>query len=87
MKPTLTEADERALRVLVTCMTLVRPQHFGELLWPSQRRAGNCSAPFARPAGRVLNRLKAAGLAEYLVHKDEWGWTATAAGRRYTEER
>lgn len=78
----LTAADLRALRLLVSCKALMRPGFFGELLWPdSGHKSGNCSCPLARQAGKVLNRLRAAGCAEYIVDKDDWGWQATRTGR------
>jgi hypothetical protein len=85
----VTENDLRALRLLVTQTRLIGPQHFGTLLWPNTRVGGsNCSAPLARSAGKVLNRLKARGYAEWTSERDpttgratEWGWHATRAGR------
>jgi hypothetical protein len=79
----LTAADERALAILAEQTALVGPGYFGDLLWGERGYHGsNCSCPYARPAGKVLNRLKAAGLAEWVHEKDSWGWRATAQGRR-----
>jgi hypothetical protein len=81
-RASLTPSDHRALALLVGCEGLVRPGHFGELLWPGHRGAGNCSCPHARPAGKVLKRLERAGLAEWVCESRSWfGWRATAAGR------
>ena len=78
----LTAADIRALRLLINCKALMRPGFFGELLWPdSARKSGNCSAPYARQAGKVLGRLRKAGCAEYIVESKDWGWQATRTGR------
>lgn len=88
----LTPADVRALRLLVAYASLVRPGHFGELLWPNKRRhSSNCSAPLARPAGKVLKRLERAGYAQYLARSSgegfgewkEWGWAATWSGQQF----
>lgn len=78
----LTQSDVRALRLLCTMKALVRPGHFGDLLWPGRYRGSSCSCPFARPAGKVLNRLRAAGCAVYVVRsRRDFGWEATSAGR------
>ena len=83
----LTAADVRALRALIGCDGLVRPQTFGELLWPSKRKSsGNCSAPLARSAGKVLNRLRKAACAEYIYERDWWGWRVTPHGRSLIEK-
>jgi hypothetical protein len=80
---TVTDTDRRALTILVTMNRLVRPQYFGELFWRRRYRGSNCSAPYARPAGRVLNRLRNQGFAEWVsLSKDDWGWRATSEGRR-----
>ena len=63
----MTDTDRRALALLVTIDFLVGPQAFGERLWPDHRyRGSSCSAPFARPAGKVLNRLRDQGFAEWV---------------------
>jgi hypothetical protein len=80
----LTDADVRALCLLVEQKALVGPGYFGDLLWGRERHMSNCSCPYARPAGKVLGRLKAAGLAEYISEErpmKRWGWRATHAGR------
>jgi len=78
----LTEADVRALRLLATFKSLVRPGHFGDMLWPGRYRGSSCSCPFARPAGRVLNRLKRAKLADRVYRsRSDHGWEITSAGR------
>lgn len=95
----MTDFERKALAVLVACNGLVRPGHFGSLLWPGDKRSGgrhNGSAPLARPAGKVLNRLKSLGFAEYIyeenreltVRKDggmewsDWGWRVTTKGKK-----
>lgn len=80
----MTSFDLYALGVLASCHDLVRPQHFGTLLWPTSHGPGGCSAPLARPAGKVLARLALDGLAEWRAPRhrgDPWGWRITAAGR------
>ena len=81
--PTLTVFEERALALLVEQTRLVGPGWFGSELWPDTRRT---TSAFARPAGRVLNRLRKLGLAEYTAEgpdrRSQWGWRATPAGRR-----
>lgn len=79
----LTESDLRALQILIAQPDLVRPGYFGSLLWPnSEKRGGNCSAPLARSAGKVLNRLRAADCAEWVhLRRDHFGWRVTLVGR------
>lgn len=80
----MTEADVLALKLLVAQKgVLIRPGCFGDYLWgaASKRRNGNCSCPFARQAGKVLNRLKARGFAECVREGKQWGWRATESGR------
>jgi hypothetical protein len=81
----LTMSDINALRLLITCKSLVGLGHFGDLLWPHRYHGSTCSAPFARAAGKVLHRLKSAGLAEWRHEGEDWGWEATRAGRRLLE--
>lgn len=78
----MTAGDARALALLCSQPGLIRTGAFGEYLWAGRdRRAGNCSCPWARPAAKVLNRLSRAGLAEFVVRdRGYWGWRATQAG-------
>jgi len=89
----MTAADRRALGLLVSLPGLVRPGYFGECLWGKADQGlrngyhgSNCSAPYARQAGKVLNRLRASGYVEWIVEGEGkgrcWGWRATPAGRR-----
>ena len=78
----MTPADKKALAVLVTLDVLVGPQFFGEMLWKNRYRGSACSAPYARPAGKVLNRLRDQGFAEWVREQDNWGWRATPEGRQ-----
>lgn len=76
----MTVFERRALKLLVeqSCTRLVLPGYFGACLWPDTQRP---TWAFARPAGNVLNRLRAQWFAEWLAPaKDEWGWRATASG-------
>ena len=77
----LTEADVVALRLLVSLKgVLTGPGAFGDYLWGRQdRRGSNCSCPYARQAGKVLNRLKRAELAEWVHEGSNWGWRALPA--------
>ena len=78
----LTEKDVRALRVLLGQRALVGPGYFGQLLWGEGGYRGTaCSAPYARQAGKVLNRLKSVGLAEWKHEGSSWGWEATHIAR------
>lgn len=54
------------------------PNGIGLEAWPAIRVSGACSAPYARPAGRVLNRLRARGLVERSGPMS-W-WRRTRAG-------
>jgi len=57
--------------------------HIGEQLFFSARHRGSC--PFARIAGKVMKRLKDAGLAkrdmQRVAGRMTYGWVVTAAGR------
>ena len=72
----LSNSDLAALKRLreVGTTTCAR---FGDMLWGSNR-AGNCSCPWARPAGKVLRRLERAGYATRVSHteKNLWGPTS-----------
>ena len=77
----MTDFELRALKLLVeqTKNRLVGPGYIGSCLWPETRRP---TWAFARPAGNVLNRLRAKGLAEWLApSREEFGWRATDIGR------
>lgn len=81
----MTEIEIRTLKVLAKADDhglLVGPQYVGEHLWGAPR--GHNSAPFARPAGKVLNRLRKLDLVEYVVttHSGHSGWRITREGRR-----
>jgi len=59
----LIPTEARALLALVkyvymTCANL------GDELWSTKKIAGNCSCPYARPAGAIVKRLRARGLVE-----------------------
>jgi hypothetical protein len=77
----MTAFDRKALAALVVVNGLIGPQAFGERLW-SHRPRGSSSAPFARIAGKVLNRLRDQGFAEWVSEHKSWGWRATPEGRR-----
>lgn len=79
----MTEADWRALEQLCSYpeALLVRPGGFGDALWGGKRRSGNCSCPYARQAGKVLNRLRDRDYATWEHEESSWGWRATKLGR------
>ena len=63
MTPALSEAEARALLVIVknVCITCA---NLGDYLWNTKRVAGNCSCPYARPAGAIVKKLRARGFVE-----------------------
>jgi len=78
----LTPSEARALlgivkHVFITCANL------GSVLW-GRNVAGNCSCPWARPAGKVVKRLRTYGLVErHRVTGDpRTFYRATTAGER-----
>jgi hypothetical protein len=78
----LTESDVRALKLLVTFTGLVRPGSFGDEMWGTRTSRRKPQA-FARSAGRVLNRLCAAGLARWRnesTGSNVFGYEATPEG-------
>ena len=79
----LTDAQQKMLGILAAQKRPCGPQYLGEQMWPHRYRGSNCSAPYARPAGKLLNALKRLELAEH-VHQGDlwWGWQITPAGRR-----
>lgn len=80
----LTDIEARALVIIArsptTCASL------GDQLWHKGGR-GNCSCPFARPAGVVVKRLKARGFVERELADVLTLYTATRAGRAALEAR
>lgn len=78
----MTESDWRALEHLCSYKGLIGPGAFGDAMWGRRGRGGsNCSCPYARQAGKVLNRLRACGFAEWEHVDGSWGWSATSSGR------
>jgi hypothetical protein len=70
----LGEADKRALAILrrggaMTCARL------GEALW-GRTGKGNCSCPWARPAGKLLHRLRRLGLVRREATEHHTLWSA-----------
>lgn len=69
----LSQTDVKALEALkrgpMTCANL------GSELWGANRRGGNCSCPWARPAGKLLHRLERRGLVRRIrdPHYALWG--------------
>lgn len=82
---TLSPALQKMLDLLDN--TPRRPNNLGTCIWGEGGYRGSaCSAPYARPAGRLLNRLDKLGLA-YRVHRgDDWGWVVTFKGRGHQSE-
>lgn len=60
----LSPLDARALLVIMKWNGHVTCANLGSELWSEGRPPGNCSCPWARPAGVVIKRLLAAGLVE-----------------------
>lgn len=87
--PKLTEIERRALECMREWGRPVSAANLGDNVWrrgPQDRRYGNCSCPFARPAGKVLKRLRELGLTELVSaegRSDLHG--LTALGRRVVE--
>ena len=76
---TLSETEVRALKLLArhgphTCANL------GDVLWSTRKSAGNCSCPYARPAGALLKRLRFLGLTEKAYDRDHFLHRITEAG-------
>lgn len=83
----LDELGDVALRMLVSRGAIPGGRQvfgcgqIGEALFSGQYQgAVNCSAPFARLAGRVMARLKEKGHARWIVVNDWSGWQATKEG-------
>lgn len=56
------------------------PNYIGVIAWSSTKRTSNCSAPYARPAGKVLHGLRELGLVER-AGEFSW-WRRTRVGDR-----
>ena len=70
-----------ALEMLREATWPVRCGYIGNELFPDAIHRG--SAPFARIAGKVVRKLEAAGLIEYLQDTTGFGgWVVTALGRK-----
>ena len=71
--PILTDTERRVLEAIRDCGRPASAANIGDKVWrrgPGDRRYGNCSCPFARPAGRVLKRLREMGLTELVSAED-----------------
>lgn len=75
---------QEALEILRASASLMRCSFIGEQLFRDATFRGSC--PFARIAGKVVRRLREAGLAEIQIgrggHASAWGWSVTCKGRR-----
>jgi len=58
------------------------PNYIGTEAWGATRRYAACSAPYARPAGSALARLRALGLVMRDMSDPLTRWTRTPAGDR-----
>ncbi len=89
--PHLTDVERRALEAIRNFGRPVSAANLGDMVWrrgPSDRRFGNCSCPFARPAGKVLKRLRELGLTELVPANDRTDLHGlTARGRALVEAR
>jgi hypothetical protein len=77
VKEAASKTVDRALALLrergpQTCARL------GDALWHKGGR-GNCSCPYARPAGRLLHHMLALGLVERRPTRDRILWAAKGA--------
>lgn len=72
----LTDTDRCMLALLSDAP--LRPGYLGSVLWPSKRRTPSA---FARPAGKVLARLKRFGLATWVVRGEVHGWIKSGGAR------
>ena len=80
MKEELTEPLFQVLQYMGsgTPGLLYRPGDVGCQLWGKKYRQPQ---HYARPAGKLLNRLKALGMVEWTEHWKSWGWCLTHKGR------
>ena len=77
----LTDSDRAVLRATPSHVETPRgPNFIGVVAWSVTKKHANCSAPYARPAGRVLKRLHELGLVERSGYFS-W-WRRTRAGDR-----
>lgn len=79
----VTSKEMKALEILAKQDRPVGPYFIGENIWGTAR--GSSSAPFARPAGKLLKRLQEKGYAMWVCEDDFWGWCITANGVRLVE--
>jgi hypothetical protein len=80
----LTVIQRRALEFLDGRDCLVGPGTVGGHLWENPYKRP--PQAFARPAGKILNALRAKGLADWITEErssgwKSWGWKITEAGR------
>jgi len=78
----LSDAERRVLEAMVKIGQPAGPGTIGSSVWHGYRGSA-CSAPYARIAGRILNRLKDRDLVihDYDDNGGTWGWSITALGR------
>jgi len=95
-RKTISDAQRKVLDVLArNSERLLGPGYVGDEVWgPEESRHGsNCSAPFARVAGKMLKSLKALGYVEYVcvtasrpsLDSVDWGWRITPSGNMEIE--
>lgn len=82
----LTESQRKVLLALDS--EPVGPNYVGSIVWGKDNSTGyrgsNCSAPYARPAGRVLASLEKLGLVERVG--EFLRWRRTTKGERVAKE-
>ena len=59
-----------------------KPGWLGATLWSDKHEYRPPPQAFARPAGKILNRLKQRGWSIWVRQPHDWGWIITSAGQR-----
>jgi hypothetical protein len=78
-KDQMTDIERRMLNLLDP-ETPCRPGWLGSELWADTSEVARMPQAYARPAGKVLNKLRKRGWANWVRRYDDWGWIITASG-------
>lgn len=76
----MTEVERKMLQLLDPERP-TKPGYLGATLWADTSKVARVPQAYARPAGKVLNRLQKRGWAEWVRQPDDWGWIITRAGQ------
>lgn len=78
------EIERKVLALLKRPMTC---NEVGENLWGGTGRNYQCTAPYARPAGKIVRRLQKKGLIRIIIDPDKtlWQEVKAAAAQRWRE--